>query len=82
MAKDLFMSISGNIVNDKNGVATIVSALHERDPLTVVSMVYGELHRLMSTERRINESFCDVGLYFYAQLSHFNSLAARAALTD
>lgn len=63
------VSRSEDVVNGEYGVGAVVSAIHKWDPLTVVSIVYGELLRLLSTKRNLSESFSDFELRFNAQLS-------------
>lgn len=50
-ARDLCRSIPEDVINSKNGATAIVSAIHKRHPLTVVSTPYGELIKLVSTEK-------------------------------
>lgn len=57
-----------------------MSAIHKRDPLAVVLIVYGERIKLMNAKRIIGNSFRDFGLRFNVQLSRFISLATHDTL--
>lgn len=80
-ARDVCISISDDVINPKSDTDTIVSAIHKRNQLTVVWIVHSELITLMNVKRIVGKSFCDFELRFNAQLSRFNALAKKVALT-
>lgn len=60
----------------------VVNTIYKRDSHSVVSMVYSELIRLMSTKRGSIETFRDFEMRFSAQLSRLNGIACHAAISD
>lgn len=81
-ARHLCKSITDDFIANKDGIYTIVATVHKKEPLTVVSPVYGELISQTSAKRSPNESFRVFEIRFIVQLSRFNSLATHASLTD
>lgn len=75
-AQNICKSIPESTINIKDGVDATVNAVHQRDPLMVVSTVYYELIRLMFTRQIANESFHDFESRFSAQMSRFNYFAS------
>lgn len=68
-ACDLTKRVADEVLNSKNAADAIISAIHKSDPLTVVATVYGELIKLIATERNSNETNRDLELQFYAEIS-------------
>lgn len=49
-----------------DGVDAILCAIHKRDALSVVYIVYGKLTKLKATKRNNNEAYRDFELRFIA----------------
>ena len=72
-AKDLAKSISPTELSSERGADLIVSTIHQRDPLSVVSSIYADFSHLLSIRRGSNESLRNFELRFAAQLSKFRA---------
>lgn len=70
------------MIKGRDVVDAIENSFYERDLLNVVSMLYSELIRVISTKRNAYESFCNFELRFCAQLSRFNTLTSHTNISD
>ena len=79
-ARHLCKSISAETIQSVNGSKAIVDAIHKRDALSVVSVIYENLIDLLSKKRGANESFRNFESRFNAQVSKMNAASSSARL--
>ena len=72
-AKDLCIGLSSDQLSTNNGVDLIISKIHQRDPITVVSDVYRDFTDLITTKRGTSETFRNFESRYAAQISKYNA---------
>lgn len=81
-AKDLCKALTDTEVQSDDGPYKIIKAVHKRDPLAVISEVYGDFTSLLMLKRGQTESFKNFATRFEAQFTKFNSHSDTTKLPD
>lgn len=68
IAKDLFEGIADEQLASVDGVDYVLKAVHKRERLSVVTLVFGELQSLLLIQRGASEKHKDLESQFGAQL--------------
>lgn len=62
-----------DMINYENGAQYVISTIHKRDPLSIVSEVFINCNELIETHRQNFENVKNFELRFSAQLSRLNA---------
>lgn len=81
-AADLIKDIPRDVLVSEKGADAIVADLYKRDPLSVVTDVFGDYSTLMNTRRGANESFKNFESRFSAAVSRYSAHGKSIALPD
>lgn len=81
-AEDYVVNIQADILSSDDAGQMIADRIHERDTMSVTSLVFNELTTMHNTVRDANESFYPLEALLSAQVTTFNGLALKLPIPD